>query len=93
MGERRQWRAKNNRPNWEAITRTPRPSRTKNPKIDLEAKNTASSPGAKRSAKMDFRDYDRAPEDELNRILWAAAKGLDAPNPTPIHRVFVGAGR
>ncbi len=35
---------------------------------------------------MHFRDYDRAPEDALNRILWAAAKGPDAPYPTPIHR-------
>jgi len=68
------------------------PYEVKTPKVDLEAKNTPSSPGAKRSAKMDFRAYDRAPEDELNRILWAAAKGPDAPYPTPIHRVFVGAG-
>ena len=56
------------------------------PKVDLFAKNTARSPGAKQSARMDFRDYDRAPEDELNRILWAASKGVDAPYPTPIHR-------
>lgn len=65
------------------------PYEVKFPKVDLEAKNTAASPGAKRSAKMDFRGYDRAPEDELNRILWAAAKGPDAPYPTPIHRVFI----
>jgi YVTN family beta-propeller protein len=64
----------------------------KTPKIDLEARNTTASPGAKRSARMNFREYDRAPEDELNRILWAAAKGPDAPYPTPIHRVFIGAG-
>lgn len=56
------------------------------PKVDLFAKNTVKSPGAKQSARMDFRDYDRAPEDELNRILWAVAKGVDAPYPTPIHR-------
>ena len=56
------------------------------PSVDLNTKNTAKSPGAKESAKMDFRDYDRAPEDALNRILWAAAKGADVPYPTPIHR-------
>ncbi len=56
------------------------------PRIDLMAKNTAKSPGAKESAKMNFREYDRAPEDALNRILWAEAKGVDAPYPTPIHR-------
>jgi YVTN family beta-propeller protein len=58
------------------------------PKVNLMAKNTSASPGAKQSAKMDFRDYDRAPEDELNRILWAAAKGPDVPYPTPIHRAI-----
>lgn len=55
------------------------------PSVDLNTKNTAKSPGAKESAKMDFRDYDRAPEDALNRILWAASKGADVPYPTPIH--------
>jgi YVTN family beta-propeller protein len=56
--------------------------------VNLQAKNTPRSPGAKQSAQMDFRDYDRAPEDALNRILWAAAKGPDAPYPTPIHRAI-----
>jgi YVTN family beta-propeller protein len=58
------------------------------PKVDLAAKNTLKSPGAKQSARMNFREYDRAPEDELNRILWRAAKGPDVPYPTPIHRVI-----
>lgn len=58
------------------------------PKVDLMARNTPASPGAKASAMMDFDEYDEAPEDELNRILWAAAKGVNAPYPTPIHRVL-----
>jgi phospholipase C len=62
------------------------------PKVDLVAKNTLKSPGAKQSARMNFREYDRAPEDELNRILWRAAKGPDAPYPTPIHRVLFTGG-
>jgi YVTN family beta-propeller protein len=53
--------------------------------VDLMARNNLKSPGAKQSAKMNFRDYDLAPEDELNRILWLAAKGSDEPYPTPIH--------
>jgi hypothetical protein len=62
------------------------------PKVDLVAKNTVRSPFSKESAKMDFREYDRAPEDQLNRILWHTARGLDAPYPAPIHRVlFTGA--
>ena len=57
-------------------------------RVDLLAKNTARSPGAKQSAQMDFREYDRAPEDALNRILWAAAKGPNVPYPAPIHRAI-----
>jgi phospholipase C len=57
-----------------------------NPSVNLTARNTKKSPGAKESAKMNFREYDRAPEDALNRILWAEAKGTNAAYPTPIHR-------
>ncbi len=52
------------------------------------AKNALKSFSAKRLARMNFHEYDRAPEDELNRILWRVAKGPDAPYPTPIHRVI-----
>jgi len=58
------------------------------PRVDLLARNTAKSPGAKESARMNFRGYDLAPEDALNRVLWAAAKGPDVPYPTPIHRAL-----
>jgi YVTN family beta-propeller protein len=63
------------------------PYRALTPNVDLLARNTAKSPGAKQSARMNFRDYDLAPEEELNRILWLVAKGPDAPYPTSIHRV------
>ena len=56
------------------------------PKVDLAAKNGPKAPFAKESAAMDFSDYDLAPEDELNRILWHVAKGMDTPYPAPIHR-------
>ena len=59
------------------------------PQVDLMAKNTRKSPGAKESSQMNFRDYDLAPEDELNRVLWLAAKGPDAPYPTPVHRAIL----
>jgi YVTN family beta-propeller protein len=58
------------------------------PRVDLFTKNTKKSPYAGQSARMNFRGYDLAPEDELNRILWHAAKGPDVPYPTPIHRVL-----
>jgi hypothetical protein len=55
------------------------------PQVDLYAKNTKNSPFSLESSRMNFREFDRAPEDELNRILWFVAKG-DVPYPTPIHR-------
>jgi hypothetical protein len=33
------------------------------------------------SARMNFREVDKAPEDALNRILWRAAKGTREPYP------------
>src|SRR5438067_1683865 len=59
------------------------------PQVDLNATNTVKSPFAKLSRSMDFREYDRAPEDQLNRILWYAAKGPAVPYPTPIHRAII----
>jgi len=62
------------------------PYRPLTPKVDLYTKNTEKSPFALQSQQMDFDEYDRAPEDELNRILWYVTKGPDAPYPAPIHR-------
>jgi YVTN family beta-propeller protein len=69
-------------------TSHPAPFTVSTPEVNLFAKNTLKSPFAKQSARMNFREYDLAPEDELNRILWAAARGTDAPYPTPIHRML-----
>ena len=57
------------------------------PQVDLQAKNTKKSAFWERSEKMNFAEYDRAPEDELNRILWATARPGE-PYPTPIHRAI-----
>ena len=56
------------------------------PTVDLSARNTEKSPFALQSQQMNFEEYDRAPEDELNRILWAVSRGPAAPYPAPIHR-------
>lgn len=58
---------------------------------DLNAKNTAASPGAELSAKMDFSEYDLAPEDDLNRVLWANAKGTKVPYPGIVRQFRFGA--
>ncbi|HEV2390821.1 MAG TPA: bifunctional YncE family protein/alkaline phosphatase family protein [Verrucomicrobiae bacterium] len=57
------------------------------PQVDLNARNTAKSPYAKESSRMNFKAYDLAPEDELNRILWAEARPSE-PYPAPIHRML-----
>jgi hypothetical protein len=36
---------------------------------------------ARQSARLNFREVDRAPEDVLNRILWHAMKGSETPYP------------
>jgi YVTN family beta-propeller protein len=54
--------------------------------VDLAAKNTEKSYGARLSQRMDFSDLDRAPMHALNEILWKSVKGSDSPMPPPVHR-------
>ena len=56
--------------------------------IDLNSLNTASAYGAERSDKMDFSEYDRIDDFELNEILWRAAKGTNAPLPPAVRRAL-----
>ena len=57
-------------------------------KIDLNAVNTKVAYGAERSNKMDFSEYDRINDFELNEILWFAVMGRDAPMPGPVRRAI-----
>ncbi len=57
-------------------------------KVDLMARNPATGEGARRSARLDWSDYDRADFDELNEILWKALKGT--PMPAPVRSAVVG---
>jgi YVTN family beta-propeller protein len=58
------------------------------PRIDLAARNLKTAYGAKRSAKMDFSEYDRVDDFELNEILWRAIKGRNAPLPPAVRRAI-----
>jgi Lactonase, 7-bladed beta-propeller/Phosphoesterase family len=60
--------------------------------IDLNAVNTLLSYGAERSSKMDFSEYDRIDDFELNEILWRAVKGVDAPLPPAARRAIAYRG-
>ncbi len=59
------------------------------PLIDLEAKNLASTYGAKRSAEFDFAVEDDIPDVELNEIIWKSIKGKDSKMPPPVRSAFV----
>jgi hypothetical protein len=56
------------------------------PEVDVNAKNTALAWGAKESMEMDFSDYDRTPEFELNEIIWKSVRGARAAMPVPVRR-------
>ncbi len=57
-------------------------------RIDLEALNGKLAYGADRSNAMDFSEYDRIDDFELNEILWRAIKGPDAPIPPAVRRAI-----
>jgi YVTN family beta-propeller protein len=58
------------------------------PRVDLNQRNPSGTALARRSAKLDFSDIDRADPDELNAILWEALKpGI--PVPAPVHGRFL----
>jgi YVTN family beta-propeller protein len=57
-------------------------------RIDLNARNTPLSYGAERSQKMDFTEFDKIDDFELNEILWRAIKGRDAPLPPSVRRAI-----
>ena len=56
--------------------------------IDLDAVNAPTAYGAERSMKMDFDEYDRIDDFELNEILWRAIKGKDTPVPPAVRRAI-----
>jgi YVTN family beta-propeller protein len=56
--------------------------------INLDATNTTLAYGAERSNKMDFTDYDKINDFELNEILWHAVMGKNAPEPPAVRRAI-----
>jgi DNA-binding beta-propeller fold protein YncE len=56
--------------------------------IDLNAKNDKEAFGFSLSNKMDFTDYDRVNDFEMNYVLWHAVMGKDAPQPPAVRRAI-----
>jgi len=78
-------------PMYSAFQPTPvlTPARGARARVPLDEKNDWNSPGAEASLRMNLEQVDRAPEQELNEILWKAARGKDAQMPPPRRTAFV----
>ncbi|MCX6258495.1 MAG: bifunctional YncE family protein/alkaline phosphatase family protein [Bacteroidia bacterium] len=59
------------------------------PQTDLFEKNTAYNEWQKKSEEFDFGREDRAPDQELNEVIWIACRGSSKPCPPPVHAAFV----
>jgi YVTN family beta-propeller protein len=57
--------------------------------VDINTRNTASTPSAVLSGHFDLSDADRIPDALLNAVLWKAIKGEDSPVPQPRRSAFV----
>ena len=57
------------------------------PVISLNEMNRPDAPGAKESARWDFTHPDRAPEAELNRVIWQSIHGRGSIPPAPVVQV------
>jgi hypothetical protein len=66
----------------------PTPYTAAPPRIDLNARNDRLAYGAERSQRMDFSEYDKIDDFELNEILWHAVKGPNAPLPPAVRRAI-----
>jgi YVTN family beta-propeller protein len=78
------------RPMFASFTDRPdlRPYEPVGAEVDLEAINPKTAYGSRRSARMDFSEYDRVDDFELNEILWRSIKGADAPLPPAVRRAI-----
>jgi Phosphoesterase family len=57
------------------------------PSVSLTEMNARDAPGAKESLRWDFSHPDRAPEAELNRVIWQSVRGRDSMPPAPVVQV------
>ncbi len=78
-------------PLWECFTPTPdlRPYTAREANVSLEERNTAWNESARRSAAFDLEHEDRAPDLDLNEVVWKAIHGEQAVMPAPRRSAFV----
>jgi YVTN family beta-propeller protein len=58
-------------------------------RVSLDETNGAAAWGAAESAQMNLAEADRAPDLELNEIVWRSVRGADCPMPPPVRAAFV----
>ncbi len=58
-------------------------------RVPIDEKNDKYSYGAEASLRMNLDEVDRAPEQELNEILWRSVKGAGAIMPPPVRAAFL----
>jgi YVTN family beta-propeller protein len=78
-------------PMWRSFTSVPDTSRFESVacNINLNDINTALTPTARKSAKLDFSDADKIDDNVFNEILWKGIKGETAQLPVPRRSAFV----
>jgi YVTN family beta-propeller protein len=58
-------------------------------RVSLDEKNEANAYGAAASMAMNMEEADRAPDLELNEIIWRAVKGAGSSMPPPVRAAFL----
>lgn len=58
-------------------------------RISIDEKNDPSAPGAAASLAMNLEEADRAPDLELNEIIWKSIRGAGSTMPPPVRAAFV----
>jgi len=78
-------------PLWECFTPIPdlSPYTAREANVNLEERNTAWNESARRSAAFDLAHEDRAPDLDLNEVVWKAIHGEQAVMPAPRRSAFV----
>lgn len=78
-------------PLYNVFTTTPdfSPYQAEGARVDLQAQNPLTGEGARRSARMNWSEYDLVDFDELNDILWRSLKG-GQPMPAPVRSAIPG---
>jgi DNA-binding beta-propeller fold protein YncE len=67
----------------------PTPFLARQARVSLTETNGPDAPGAAASLRMNLREVDRAPERELNEVVWKSVRGAGSEMPAPVHAAFV----